>query len=271
MSLEAMIWVLSGDAPVADVNEFAVLGAMADQADSDGCATWLAKETIAERVHVSEETVKRCWRNLLKRRLIGKGDQSLVRHYRADRRPVVYDLLIPHDWFPNLERVNRERDRKGREPLTAESRPPIAAPPVKRGRVDKGKPRPLKPTSERGNSETPRPEAPKTPHGGTTSRPRGNLKIPNPVRAPRPFPQKKPPPVRPSVNLRWARARLTARTDGRTGAAARWTRRTGPARPVGRTRRRLTPRRTTAKAQQQGRVPRRPVVRYRSRGRAPGR
>ncbi|MFJ3787012.1 helix-turn-helix domain-containing protein [Streptomyces sp. NPDC090093] len=172
-----MVWVLSGDAPVADVNEYAVLGAMADKADPDGCGSWLSKETIAARVHVSEETVKRCWRNMRRRGLIARGDQSLVKHYRADRRPVVYDLLIPFSWFSNVDRVNAERERMGRAPLTPEDRPDLAPAPVKSERADKGKPRPKKTaTQERGNSETPREEAPETPHGGTTSRPRGNYK-----------------------------------------------------------------------------------------------
>ncbi|MFE2562140.1 hypothetical protein ACFXGT_40295 [Streptomyces sp. NPDC059352] len=177
MSLEAMVWVLSGDAPVADVNEYAVLGAMADKADPDGCGSWLSKETIAARVHVSEETVKRCWRNMQRRKLIARGDQSLVKHYRADRRPVVYDLLIPFSWFSNVDRVNAERERMGRDPLTPEDRPDLAPAPAKESRSDKGKPRPKKkPPQERGNSETPREETPETPHGGTTSRRRGNYK-----------------------------------------------------------------------------------------------
>ncbi|MBO8189205.1 hypothetical protein [Streptomyces spirodelae] len=184
MSLEAMCWVMSGDAPVADVNEFAVLGTMADKADPDGCGAWLSKETIAARAHISEETVKRCWRNMKKRGLIARGDQSLVRHYRADKRPVVWDLLIPYAYFSNVERINAERARLGRDPLTPEDRPPIAPPPPKKARADKGKKRPKDttspkdPTSEqRGNSQTPRDGAPSAPSGGTTSRQRGNYKL----------------------------------------------------------------------------------------------
>ncbi|MBB4928299.1 hypothetical protein [Kitasatospora kifunensis] len=176
-----MVWALSGDAPVADVNEYAVLGCMAETADRDGCGTWQSKETIASRVHVSEETVKRCWRNMRRRGLIAKGDQSLVKHYRADRRPVVYDLLIPYDWFSNIERTNAERARLGREPLTPENRPPIAPAQPKKQRADKGASRPKRTPSdqegpERGNSETPRGKTSETPHGGTASHRRGNCK-----------------------------------------------------------------------------------------------
>ncbi|MEU4032329.1 hypothetical protein [Streptomyces anulatus] len=235
MSLEAMIWVLSGDAPVADVNEYAVLGAMADQADPDGCGTWLSKETIATRVKISEETVKRCWRNMSKRGLITRGDQSHVRHYRADRRPVVYDLLIPYDWFSNVDRINTERGRYGRPSLTPADRPPIAAAPAKKTRGDKGKTRPKKQTApapdqeamERGNSETPREKSPPPPHGGTTSCPRGNcqsstgeLEDPQPSENTQSKnPGKNDAPVRPSVpagdDVR--EAAPAARTDGRGG------------------------------------------------------
>ncbi|MEV4615265.1 hypothetical protein AB0K43_22145 [Kitasatospora sp. NPDC049258] len=183
MSLEPMVWALSGDAPVADVNEYAVLGCMAETADRDGCGTWQSKETIANRVKVSEETVKRCWRNLLRRGLIAKGDQSLVRHYRADRRPVVYDLLIPYDWFSNIERTNAERARVGREPLTPDNRPPIALPQPRKERTDKGTSRPKpKPADQDepkpGNSQTPRYRTSESPHGGTASHWRGNSKSP---------------------------------------------------------------------------------------------
>ncbi|MEU4180987.1 hypothetical protein [Streptomyces sp. NPDC026589] len=236
MSLEAMIWVLSGDAPVSDVNEYAVLGAMADQADPDGCGTWLSKETIATRVKISEETVKRCWRNMSKRGLIARGDQSHVSHYRADRRPVVYDLLIPYDWFSNVNRINTERGRYGRPPLTPADRPPIAPAPARKARGDKGKARPKKQTApapdqeviERGNSETPREGDSPPPHGETTSRPRGNcqsstgeLEDPQPSENTQ---SKNPgnndgPPVRPSVpagdGVR--EAAPAARTDGRGG------------------------------------------------------
>ncbi|MFB6654144.1 hypothetical protein ACFCWW_19925, partial [Streptomyces microflavus] len=153
MSLEAMIWVLSGDAPVSDVNEYAVLGAMADQADPDGCGTWLSKETIATRVKISEETVKRCWRNMARRGLIARGDQSHVRHYRADRRPVVFDLLIPYDWFSNIDRINTERGRYGRPPLTRADRPPIEPAPGAQARPPNGHARPENP------APTPGPEA----------------------------------------------------------------------------------------------------------------
>ncbi|WP_124266681.1 hypothetical protein [Streptomyces sp. ADI98-10] len=218
------------------MNEYAVLGAMADKADPDGCGTWLSKDTIAARVHVSDETVKRCWRNMTKRGLIARGDQNLVRHYRADRRPVVYDLLIPFDWFSNIDRINAERDRLGRPPLTRADRPPIDPAPAKKARGDKGKARPKKTApapdqeaTERGNSETPREGDPPPPHGGTVSRRRGNYKsstgeLEDPQHSKnnqsKNTGNNDGPPVRPSVpagdDVREAQA-PAARTDGRGG------------------------------------------------------
>ncbi len=173
-----MIWVLSGDAPIADLKEFAVLATMAEAAGRDGCGTFQSKETIAERTTLDTESVKRAWRAMVRRGLIGKGDQTMARHIRADRRPTVYDLLIPYEWFPNIERTNAERARMGLDPLTPENRPPIAPAPAKKARADKGMPRPKaeQDSKPRGNSESPRAETPEDGHGGTTSRRRGNYK-----------------------------------------------------------------------------------------------
>lgn len=155
-----MRWVAGGDAPTADTNEFAVLNAMADKARPDGCGTWLSKDTIAARTHLSQESVRRCLRRMTRRGLIARGDQSLVAGYRADRRPVVYDLLIPYGWFRDIEEVNADRARRNLPALTAQARPPIAPPLPKRSRADKGKPR-----RPRTGGLT------DTPHGGTGSAP----------------------------------------------------------------------------------------------------
>ncbi|MFJ1709214.1 hypothetical protein [Kitasatospora sp. NPDC088346] len=231
MSLEPMIWVLSGDAPIADLKEFAVLATMSETASRDGCGTFQSKETIAERTTLDTESVKRAWRSLTRRGLIAKGDQSLARHIRADRRPVVYDLLIPYDWFPNIERTNQERARMGLDPLTPKNRPPIAPAPGKTVRSDKGKPRARKSadlagdgSTSRGNSETPREETPEPSHGGTTSRRRGNYKsstgeLQEPqTSTSNPSTEPATPPVPPSIPDPDACASANAdnRTDGRT-------------------------------------------------------
>lgn len=140
MSLDGMIWAVK-DAPVANCEEHAVLSVMADEADEAGCGVLLSVRTISERSKVSEREVARCIKDMFDRKLLGLGDQSKALYIRADRRPIVYDLLIPYSWFGRIERVNRNREQKQLPPLTADSRPDIADPPPKARRADYGKKR----------------------------------------------------------------------------------------------------------------------------------
>lgn len=184
MSFEAVLWATS-DAPIANVNEFAVLVMLAEKADSDGCSAFPARATVAQRTTVDPRTVQRTIKDLAARKLIGPGNPKVAEYIRADRRPPVWDLLIPYSWFPNVERINKERAEKGKGPLTAENRPPIAPPPTKAIRSDKGKKRakakaesaesagPTAP-EERGDSQSTRPQGPPTAHGETVNPARGD-------------------------------------------------------------------------------------------------
>lgn len=166
MSLDPILWALK-DAPVADSLERLVLVALAERAArADGCTAFPSRDTLAGTVLADPKTVQRVLKRLEQRGLIAKGDQSAARYLRADRRPVVWDLLIPYSWFPNAERMNAERAQVGLAPLTPEDRPDIAAPPERTRRSDAGKTRPKQPT-ERGDSESPR-------DGGTASPARGD-------------------------------------------------------------------------------------------------
>lgn len=168
MSFEAVLWATS-DAPIADVNEFAVLVMLAEKADPDGCNTFPSRPTVASRTRVDSRTVLRCLQRLEERSLIAKGDQRAAEYIRADRRPVVYDLLIPYSWFPNIERINKERQERGRAPLTPADRPDISAPPEKVRRSDLGKKR----STSRGVSQSPRKTNGQNGHGVSVSPPRG--------------------------------------------------------------------------------------------------
>ncbi|MEU5950343.1 hypothetical protein ABZ793_33035 [Micromonospora sp. NPDC047465] len=165
MSLDALLWAVK-DAPVADVEEHAVLTVLADQADESGCGAFLSTKTIGKRTKLHERTVQRRLDTMLERGLLGLGDQSLARYIRADRRPVVYDLLIPYNAFANVGRVNEARAMHGLPPLTPESRPDIAEPPAPRRRADAGKKRPKKNREDGSTSSHPVEERP-----GTTSHP----------------------------------------------------------------------------------------------------
>ena len=156
MSLDPILWALK-DAPVADSLERLVLVTLGERAArADGCTAFPSRDTLAATVLADPKTVQRVLQRLVKRGLIAKGDQSAARYIRADRRPVVYDLLIPYSWFPNPERMNAERRQAGLPPLTPEDRPDIAPPPARARRSDVGRPRKKKAAEERGDCQTPR-------------------------------------------------------------------------------------------------------------------
>lgn len=131
-------------APVADVYERAILNKLATRANDDGCGAWPSVPSMARAALCDTETARRKLRAMQKRGLIGLGDQRLVSHYRADRRPRVYDLLIPADWYSDqqLTKVNTQRAEEGLPPLTAHNRPPLETAPTRRQRADTGKPNP---------------------------------------------------------------------------------------------------------------------------------
>lgn len=147
---EAVLWAIKS-APIMNVNEYAVLSVVAEHADPDGCNSFPAWATIAERTQLHPRTVARTLRALEERGLIRKGNQAAAHVIRrADLRPVVYDVMIPSAWFKDIARINRERQRVGLPMLTRENRPALPPkPPTKPRRSDAGKKR------KRGDSETP--------------------------------------------------------------------------------------------------------------------
>lgn len=141
MSFDAVLWAVRS-APIADAVEWAVLVAMAEAADQDGCNSYQSRQTIGAMIKVDAKTVGRRQGAMEKRGLLGRGDQSAASHIPADVRPVVWDLMIPYGWFPDVDKTNAYRALKGRAPLTPESRPDLKAAPEKKRRADIGVLRP---------------------------------------------------------------------------------------------------------------------------------
>src|SRR5688500_2897953 len=198
MSLDALLWAVK-DAPVADVEEHAVLTVLADQADESGCGAFLSTTTIGKRTRLHERTVQRRLDSMLARGLLGLGDQSLASYIRADRRPVVYDLLIPYSAFANVKRVNDARKLADRPPLTPDNRPDIPEPPAPKRRADAGKKRPKK-TEPEDTSTTSHPaehpsETASHPVDGVTTSPTGLPVTDEVTRSPSPTDCKSPDPV----------------------------------------------------------------------------
>jgi len=141
MSYLAQEWA-SETAPVADTYERIIVMKLASHADDDGRGAYPSIPSMARAALCDTETVKRRLRALLKRGLIALGDQALVAHYRSDRRPKVYDLLIPYTWYSadQIAKVNTECVQRGNAPLTPQDRPRLNPAPPRTKRADAGVP-----------------------------------------------------------------------------------------------------------------------------------
>lgn len=93
MSIKVITWVRE-HAPTENPAELCILYSLADRANDDGEGCWPSIATLAQEARCSQRTVQRHLRNLADRGLIRKGDQRMVEKYRADRRPVVWDLNL---------------------------------------------------------------------------------------------------------------------------------------------------------------------------------
>lgn len=71
-----------------------VLATLADYADPQGHGAYPSKATIALRLDLDVNTVRRHLRTLEEAGLLTKGDQHLVSHFPADKRPTVYNLTL---------------------------------------------------------------------------------------------------------------------------------------------------------------------------------
>lgn len=145
MSWYPLTWAET--APVADVYERAILTLLAHRAAGDGTGAYPPVSKMAEYAVCDVATVKRRLGAMRRRGLIDYGNQRVTQHLPRDRRPKVYDLLIPLSWYSaaQLEEVNRERAQRGTGPLSAEARPDLTTPERSRkARSDKGQPKPRK-------------------------------------------------------------------------------------------------------------------------------
>lgn len=93
MSIKAVTWALK-DAPVPDPLSHLVLIGLADHTDDDGRGAWPSVRKLAEYARCSERTVHARLRVLEEHGLIRRGDQDMLAHLPANRRPVVYDVTF---------------------------------------------------------------------------------------------------------------------------------------------------------------------------------
>ena len=79
---------------VGDCTSRLVLVILADYAKPDGRGAYPSVRTVSRVARVSERCVRQHLKRLREDGVIRRGDQGLVSHARADRRPVVWDLCM---------------------------------------------------------------------------------------------------------------------------------------------------------------------------------
>lgn len=109
MSIQAVAWALAQQAVTESSARF-VLVSLANYAGQEGLGAFPAVATICTETGLSERTVRAALRKLEDGGLIERGNQALAAAYieREDRRPVVYDLLMPAA-VPATTRAPRQR------------------------------------------------------------------------------------------------------------------------------------------------------------------
>lgn len=106
MSIEAVSWALntkSVETPLQRV----LLVALANHSNKYGRAAWPSQEVLAEYCCCSVRTVQRRLSELESLGLIARGDQELVSHFRADRRPIVWDVIMDRPVDNSLHGASR--------------------------------------------------------------------------------------------------------------------------------------------------------------------
>lgn len=104
-----MSYVLS--LTVGDSTRKLILVGYANHAHKDGTSAWASPKTVGEYADCSERTVQRHLSVLLTEGYLREGNQQLVAHLPADRRPIVYDVSmsteVREQWRSTYEESGR--------------------------------------------------------------------------------------------------------------------------------------------------------------------
>ena len=114
LSKAAVLWVLY-EAPGVPAHLLSTLIAVAAHTDQDGKGAYISAATAAEITRKTERNAKKDLAELTRLGLLLPGNQRIVAHIRADRRPNVYDLPMPrgvaHDTPPSPNGVSQATAR----------------------------------------------------------------------------------------------------------------------------------------------------------------
>lgn len=94
LSRAAILWALYEAADVP-AHLLSTLIAVAAHTGNDGQGAYISAGTVGQLTRKTESQAKRNLRELEKLGHISRGNQRLVAHIRADRRPIVYDVPMP--------------------------------------------------------------------------------------------------------------------------------------------------------------------------------
>lgn len=93
MSNEALTWALR-DAQGVPSHAVAVLIGLANHADENGRGAYPSQKLLGKYARKTERQVRKDLQNLEELGIIRRGDQRLAAHIPADRRPIVWDLVM---------------------------------------------------------------------------------------------------------------------------------------------------------------------------------
>jgi len=91
-------------------NELLTLLAIGNFTDENGRGCYASRQTLADQVLISRETVKRCIPRLAAKGLITPGAPALVAHLRNDRKTEVWDLSGAKEPSAGTKRTGGHRD-----------------------------------------------------------------------------------------------------------------------------------------------------------------
>lgn len=108
-----------------DPTQALILCAMAETAHDDGTEARASQATYARYARCSDRTLRRHLKAMEEAGVIRRGNQDLVAHLRADRRPVVWDLNMGSAAGQNDRPVDSGRaDKVERPDISVRSMPP---------------------------------------------------------------------------------------------------------------------------------------------------
>lgn len=119
MSWQATAWADGLEYNVVGPLAYRVLIKLANVANERGQTAWRSKSEMATELGVSQRSIQRALKELEHSALILVGDQSFVKHLRADRRPTVYDMNLRFKTEfeqPELSAWNGETELSTSEP-----------------------------------------------------------------------------------------------------------------------------------------------------------